>query len=152
MTIKYENPANDLILNRTVEMFDNGIDECVGVEGAELHYALFNEEEAFCYASDAEDALTSVGTWSAIRLVSKYEHDYFGQLESDIDPCKIANMCVYIYGEFLLHQSEHLDKKWDKPLNKTDIKKIKKEIQNFFNEGVSYRNFDGMVWDEYGAY
>lgn len=151
MTIKYENPANDLILMRMMELFEK-IDDCVGVEGAELHNALFNDVFVFIYAADAEKACASVDIWSAIRLVSKYEHDYFGQLESDIEPCKIANMCVYIYGEFLLNQTSLIDTKWDKPLNKTDIKKIRKEVQDFFDNKVSSRGFDGMVLDAYGAY
>lgn len=152
MTIKYENPANDLILKRTVEMFDTWIDDCVGTSGCELCDRLFNDDYPFYYTGNAEEAVDSVGTWSVIRLVFTYERENFGEVFTEIDPGRIANQCVYIYGQFLLSKSEHLDKKWDEPLNKTDIKKIKKEIQNFFDEGVSYRNFDGMVWDYYGTY
>lgn len=152
MTIKYENPANDLILKRTMELFDTWIDECVGVNGSELCDRLFNEDYPFSYSGDAEEACASVGTWSAIRLVFKYEKDNFGEVFSEMEPSAIANQCVYIYGQFLLNKSEHLDTKWDKPLTKTDIKKIKKEVQKFFDEGVSYRDFDGMVWDYYGTY
>lgn len=152
MSIKYENPANDLILKRTMALFDNYIDECVGNSGWDVHDVIFNQDEAFIYDSAAAEACESVGTWSAIRLVFQYEKDNFGEVFTGVDPCKVANKCVYIYGEFLLNQSEHIQTKWDKRLNKTDIKKIKKEIQNFFDEGVSYLNFDGMVWDEYGTY
>ena len=73
-------------------------------------------------------------------------------MHTEIDPCHIANMCVYIYGVFFLNQSEHLQRKWDSKLTKRDINKIKKELQTFLNEGVSHREFDGMVWDEYGTY
>lgn len=73
-------------------------------------------------------------------------------MHSEIDPCHIANMCVYIYGGFFLNQSEHLQRVWDSKLTKRDINKIKKELQAFLNEGVSSRMFDGMVWDEYGTY
>ena len=93
-----------------------------------------------------------MGTWSAIRLVMKYEQDNFGKVHTKIDPCHIANMCVYIYGGFFLNQSEHLQRVWDSKLTKRDINKIKKELQTFLNEGVSHRGFDGMVWDEYGTY
>lgn len=130
----------------------DSIDNKVGTMACDLHDALFNEDYAFIHEAVAIEACDSVGVWSAIRLVYKYEQDNFGKMGTAIEPCKIANMCVYIYGEFFLRQSEHLQKVWDKKLTKRDIAKIKKELQHFLDEGVSYRNFDGMVWDEYGAY
>ena len=151
MGFVFDNTEDDKILNRMLGMADS-IDNAVGTIACDLHDALFNEDYAFIHEAVAIEACDSVGVWSAIRLVSKYEQDNLGQMGTAIEPCKIANMCVYIYGEFFLNQSEHLQKVWDKKLTKRDINKIKKELQTFLDEGVSYRNFDGMVWDEYGAY
>lgn len=151
MSFVFDNTEDDKILDRMLEMADD-LDNAVGVYACDLHDKLFNENYAFIHEAVAIEACDSVGTWSAIRLVSKYEQDNFGEMGTAIEPCKIANICVYIYGEFFLNQSEHLQKVLDKKLTKRDINKIKKELQTFLDEGVSYRNFDGMVWDEYGAY
>lgn len=151
MGFVFDNTEDDEILDRMLSMA-NAIDGKVGTYACDLHNELFNEEPAFPYVSWAEAACDSVGTWSAIRLVFKYEQDNFGQVHTEIDPCHIANMCVYIYGRFFLNQSEHLQRKWDSKLTKRDINKIKKELQTFLDEGVSSRCFDGMVWDEYGTY
>lgn len=146
-----DNTEDDKILARMLDMADS-IDVAVGVYACDVHDKLFNEDYAFIRGDDAEEACNSVGTWSAIRLVAKYEQDNFGEMSTEIAPVTIANMCVYIYGEFFLRQSEHLQNKWEKELTKRDINKIKKELQTFLDEGVSYCHFDGMVWDEYGAY
>ena len=150
MSFEY-NTEDDKILARMLDMADN-IDDQEGTYGRGLHHELFNEGEAFIHTGDAEEACKSVDTWSAIRLVCKYEQDNFGEVITEMEPCKVANMCVYIYGEFFLNQSEHLQRKWDSPLTKRDINKIKKELQTFLDKGVTSRGFDGMVWDAYGAY
>lgn len=151
MQFKFDNTNNDRILARMLDIADS-IDDAVGTYGCDLHSELFNEDYAFIYSSNAEEACESVGTWSAIRLVAQYEKDNFGNVHTEIEPCAIANMCVYIYGEFFLNQSKHLQKAWDRKLTKKDVSKIKKELQTFLNEGVSYRGFDGMVWGCYGTY
>lgn len=151
MGFVFDNTEDDKILDRMLSMADN-IDNAVGTPASELHHNLFNEEPAFVYADSAEEACKTVGTWSAIRLVIKYEQDNFGEVLTEMAPNTIAKMCVYIYGEFFLRQSEHLQNKWDSKLTKRDINKIKKELQHFLDYGVSSRCFDGMVWDEYGTY
>lgn len=151
MGFVFDNTENDEILDRMLSMAD-AIDGKVGTYACDLHDELFNEDPPFIYGSQAEAACDSVGTWSAIRLVVKYEQDNFGAVSTDIAPNTIANMCVYIYGMFFLNQSTHLQRKWDSKLTKRDINKIKKELQHFLDEGVTSRTFDGMVWDEYGTY
>lgn len=145
MGFVFDNTEDDKVLARMLEMADD-IDNAVGTMACDLHDKLFNENYAFIHEAIAIEACDSVGTWSAIRLVYKYEKDNFGEMGTAIEPCKIADMCVYIYGEFFRRQSEHLQKVWNKKLTKRDIAKIKKELQTFLDEGVSYRHFDGMVW------
>lgn len=155
--VKKNNFNKDLIFKCMAECFDEGIMDCVGEYGADIHNRLFNWG---CGLSEdaAEKACNSVDTWSAIRLVVKYEQDQFGDVNTKIEPSHIANMVLYIYGEFLLRQSEHLHKKWNDQLTRNDVIKIKREIRRWMvdtlptRENKYRREFDGLVWDEYELY
>lgn len=72
MGFVFDNTEGDKILDRMLSMADD-IDDKVGTYACDLHNELFNEDPAFIYVSSAEEACDSVGTWSAIRLVMKYE-------------------------------------------------------------------------------
>ena len=155
--VKKNNFNKDLVLPQVAELFDDGIMDCVGEYGADIHNRLFNWGCGFS-EEQSEKACASVNTWSAIRLVVKYEQDQFGEVQEDITPLHIFNMLLYVYGEFLLRQSEHLDKKWNDKLSRNDVIKIKREIRQWMvdtlptRENKYRRCFDGMVWDEYGTY
>ena len=120
----------------------------------------FNSEESFIYNDEAEEACDSVGMWSAIRLVNTYENDNFGEVTTDIEPCRIANMLVYIYGEYLLNQVAYLQgDKWDEELTEEDLNIIVEQVEEWLEHNLptesgrySKREFDGQVWDCYGAY
>lgn len=141
-SIKFKkyNINNDKILERTGE--------------------LFNEVYAFIHDNEAEEAVNSVNVWSAIRLVNKYEMDNFGEATTEIEPCKIANMLVYIYGEFLLNQIEHLTgEAWDRELTEEDLEIITEQLEAWLeanapteNDRYTNRTIDGQIWDYYGAY
>lgn len=154
------NISNDKILERTGELFLDRLPEAVGQYGCELHSFLFNEECEFIHDNEAEEACDSVGVWSAIRLVKKYEEDNFGENYTKIEPCKIANILVYIYGEFLLNQIEHLtDDAWDRELTEEDLEIINAQMAQWLEanaptEDDRYTNqeIDGQVCDYYGAY
>ena len=126
-TINFEkfNINNDEILERAGELFNDRLPDAVGQYGCDLHSYLFNEDYAFIHNNEAEEAVNSVNVWSAIRLVKKYEEDNFGECNIEIEPFKVANMLVYIYGEFLLNQVEHLtDEAWDRELTTEDLEII----------------------------
>lgn len=97
-------------------------------------------------------------TQRAIRLVQKYEQDYLGEAYTPVEPNRIANMLVYIYGEFLLNKSEHLQKVWDDKLTQRDLRIIRKEIMDWCENNLPKDKFstervlDGLIWDEYGTY
>ena len=154
------NKENDLIFEKVCEILDDRLDEdAVGQYGCDLHNYLFNEEQAFIYNNEAESAVDSVDTWSAIRLVKKYEEDNFGESTTEIEPCKIANMLVYIYGEFLLNQVEHLtDEAWDRELTEKDVEQVKEDLMAWLENNLptdehwQRRTLDGRVWDYYGTY
>lgn len=151
---------NDHILRRTGELFNDRLPDAVGQYGCDLHSYLFNEDYAFIYNNEAEEAVNSVNTWSAIRLVKKYEEDNFGECNTEIEPCKIANMLVYIYGEFLLNQVEHLrGEAWDRELTEEDLEIIADQMAKWLelnaptdSDRYSKRELDGQILDYYGTY
>lgn len=161
-TINFEkyNINNDEILERTAELFSDRLAEAVGQYGCYLHHFLFNEEAGFNWDNEAEKACESVNVWSAIRLVKKYEMDNFGETNIEIEPCKIANILTYIYGEFLLAQVEHLTgEAWDRELTEEDLEIINIQLEQWLEanaptETDRYTNrvIAGQVWDYYGAY
>ena len=157
MAEKY-NPENDHIFERACEILDERLDGAVGEYGGDLHNYVFNEIFAFDNDKQAEVAVDSVGVWSAIRLVEKYEQDLYGESNTPIEPYRIGNMVVYIYGDFMLNLSEHLQNRWDDELTAEDLDKIRKEIIEWCvtylpdNKRSISRPIDGLVWDEYGTY
>lgn len=161
-TINFEkyNLNNDKIFSVMGEMFNACIESAEGEYGCDLHNHLFNEEQTFIHDNEAEEACDSVGTWNAIRLVNTYENDNFGEVTTDIEPCRIANMLVYIYGEYLLNQVEHLmANKWDEELTEEDLNIVVEQVEKWLelnlpteSDRYSKREFDGQVWDCYGAY
>lgn len=150
----------DKILKRTGELFNDRLPDAVGQYGCDLHHFLFNMDYAFIYDNEAEAAVNSVGVWSAIRLVRQYEMDNFGESNTEIEPCKIANMLVYVYGEFLLAQVEHLyGDASDRELTEEDLEVIAEQLEQWLeanapnkNDRYTNREIDGQVWDYYGAY
>lgn len=157
MAEKY-NPENDHIFERACEMLDERLDGAVGEYGCDLHNYVFNEIYAFGNEKQAEVAVDSVGVWSAIRLVKKYEQDLYGESNTPIAPYRIGNMVVYIYGDFMLNLSEHLQNRWDDELTAEDLDKVRTEIIKWCvtylpdNKRSSRRPIDGLVWDEYQTY
>lgn len=154
------NINDDKILERTGELFVDRLPEAVGQYGCDLHNFLFNEEYAFIFDNVAESAVNSVNVWSAIRLVRLYERDNFGKSTTEIEPCKISNMLVYIYGEFLLNQVEHLTgEALDRELTEEDLELIAEQLETWLEANApteadryTNREIDGQVWDYYGAY
>lgn len=154
------NKENDEIFEKVCDILDERLTaDAVGQYGCDLHHYLFNEDYAFIFDNVAEEAIDSVNVWSAIRLVRQYELDNFGETYTEIEPCKIANMLVYIYGEFLLNQVEHLtSESWDRELTEEDVEQVKEELMAWLENNLptdehwNRRTLDGQVWDYYGAY
>lgn len=154
------NINDDKILERTGELFNDRLSDAVGQYGCDLHHFLFNIDYAFIHTNEAEAAVNSVNIWSAIRLVRQYEMDNFGESNTEIEPCKIANMLTYIYGEFLLAQLQYLQgDTWDSELTEEDLEIINDQMAQWLElnaptETDRYTNsvIDGQVWNYYGAY
>lgn len=147
--------GQDLILAKVAEILAKRLPDAVGEYGGDLHNFLFNTEESYIYTETAEKACESIGVWTAIRLVQAYEKFNFGGDFTDVEPCKIANMLVYIYGEFILKQSKHLQgKAWGRELNERDLQIITKQISSWAYETLSTggETLDELVWDEWVTY
>lgn len=147
----------DKIAEKVFDLLNERLSDAVGQYGCDLHNYLFNEEPAFIYYNTAEDACERVGVFSAIRLVKKYEEDQFGESNTKIEPCDVANMLVYIYGEYILQDSNAVDEKqWDRELTVEDLVKIERRIKKWCKEHLpqneQYRTLDEQVWDYYGSY
>lgn len=160
INFKKYNINNDKILDRAGELFNDRLSDAVGQYGDDLHDFLFNETYAFIHNDFAEEACESVNVWSAIRLVHKYEVDNFGEATTEIEPCKIANMLTYIYGEFFLAQVEYLQSEaWDSKLTEEDLEIITEQLDQWLDANApteadryTNRELDGQIWDYYGAY
>lgn len=156
---KFKGMEEDLIFKRVAELLEDRLPDAVGQYGCDLHTFIFNEDQAFIWTNEAENACDSVGVWSAIRLVKQYEVDNFGESNTELEPCKIANMLTYIYGEFLLAQVESLTgEMWDRELTEEDLDIIVSELQKWADENLpvegdySLPSIDTQVWDYYGSY
>lgn len=147
----------DKIAARMFEMLNDGLIGAVGQYGCDLHNYFFNEDYAFTYDDEAEDACVQVSVFSAIRLVQKYEIDNFGETHIEIEPCKIANMLVNIYGEYLLQVAEAVsDEQYNRELTAEDLKQIESRIQAWCDHNLpynsDYRTLEEQVWDYYESY
>lgn len=147
----------DLIAARMFEMLNDRLSDAVGEYGCDLHNYLFNEDDAFTHEDVAEEVCENVGVFSAIRLAVKYENDIFGEANIEIEPCKIANMLVYIYGEYLLQAAEAIsEEQWDRELTAEDVKQIESRISRWCGSNLPYNNnhrtLEEQVWDYYGSY
>lgn len=77
-----------------------------GVSTVDMHHIVYNQSETYVYIADAERDLEQIGTFLAIRTVMEYEQDNLGQVAPALqygDPCRVANMVVYILGEALIY-------------------------------------------------
>lgn len=155
--LDYDKVSNKMI-RAILDTFEDNLNLGLGAQGGDLHNEVFNTSRAYDYEDSALAACESVGVFSAIRLVKKYEGDAFGELNSEIDPVPIANMVVYIGGEYLLSLSEYLrEVVWDKDLTEFDLSIIEMEVVEELKhlalfENTAGANIDTLIWDHFETY
>lgn len=99
-----------------------------GYEGylCDLHHEVFNTE---MYTNDEDEAietLDSLGSYSVIGEIVKYEQDNFGQISADkySNPCWVLSMLWYIVGEEALQELgedvEEFDELWNEELTEEE--------------------------------
>lgn len=127
--------CNDSGLSGTVLACLAALSDKEGVYGCDLHNELFNSSEEYIYYADAEKDLEEVGSWTCIDKVISYHNDNYGEFKpNSIDPCYFANMMVYIIGEGLLQNSDHLiDECWNREMTEEDLAIIEDELQSYLD-------------------
>jgi hypothetical protein len=105
------------------------------VYGCDLHNEIFNTDYYIVGRYQSEKWLTeNVGIFSAIDSIKDYEQDNFGQVSTDLsEPEKVVNMFVYIVGELILQESNHLNNCWDDYLSEGDIQQIITDLETLLN-------------------
>ena len=123
------------IVKNVKKIIENDLMNCVDEYGYCLHHALFKGTPIYVFTVDANKALNQIDVFDAIRIVLDYEKLNFGGVAvTEIKPCELADMLVYIAGGSLLGKSKTLDKKWVSRLTKQDLLTIKKELKAYLRE------------------
>lgn len=125
---------NTIIVKNVKEIIKDNLMDCVGEYASDLHGRLFNQWPFYIHENEAKKALNQIDVFNAIKIVRDYEKFNFGETYTEIEPCAIANMLIYIAGQSLLCNSKTLDDKSDKTLTKSDLLKIRKELNAFMQE------------------
>lgn len=153
---RYKGKDEDLIFKAVAELLEERLPQAVGWYGCDLSIFLFNEEKYFVWNTTAEEACESVGVWNAIRLVQNYETDRYNEVYTKTEPLEVANMLVYIYGEYVLSQVKHLAiEAWSRELTELDIRIITKQIsswayKNLPSDDNPYgKTLGELVWNEW---
>jgi hypothetical protein len=122
--------GRDQIIEQAIDYLKNN-PSCYGCD---LHNEIFNSDYFIIGTWQAEQWLVkNYSVFGAIGAIQEYETDNFGEVNTDLSQAeKVVNMLVYIAGEELLSESEHLRKVWDNHLTPKDCKKIIKELESIF--------------------
>ena len=113
-----KNEAKWAIIDRLEEGYEDYL--------CDLHNEVFNTE---MYTNDEDEAveiLDSLGSYSVIGEVVKYEQDNFGQLSADKydNPCWVLSMFWYIVGEEALAELgedvPEFNELWDEELTEEE--------------------------------
>ncbi len=103
-------------------------------EASEVHNEIFNSDYYIIERYHAEQWLSD-DVFEIMGIIKDYEQDNFGKVTTDLTEAeRVVNMYVYILGEEVLAESEHLGRVsgFNKCLSDYDIDQIIKELK----EGV----------------
>lgn len=91
----YEDDDND---------FETMWDEVFNSNDRNIYYKEADEDTKKFVSDESMDGYDEDdGVWGAISLVRDYEMDQFGEMNTEISPCAIANMVDYIRSESVLN-------------------------------------------------
>ena len=118
-----------------IEKLEEGYDGYL----CDLHNEVFNME---MYTNDRDEAikiLDSLGTYSVIEEITRYEQDNFGEVNTHrlASPCDVLSMFWYITGEEALAELAEdvpeFDELWDEELTEEEcfvlIDRFKKKME-----------------------
>lgn len=113
-----KNDAKWAIIDKLEEGYDGYL--------CDLHHEVFNTEMYTNDEDEATEILDSLGSYSVIGEIVKYEQDNFGYTSADKynDPCWVLSMFWYIVGEEALQElgedMEEFDELWNEELTEEE--------------------------------
>lgn len=153
MNLEQIEAIENVLIKNVLATCWNFADETADCEeyGCDIHNELFNREHYTISIPQTESDTADLGVWDCINLVVNYEKDNFGEVYTEIEPFKIANMANYILGYHLLGKSEHLTQSdaWDRELTTKDRKLIQKELRAYIKGLANWQQFWEEVLKEY---
>lgn len=114
-----------------IEYFSNNPDGY----GCDIHSEIYNSDYYIIGSFQAEEWLKKgPGVFNAINIIQDYENDNFGEVNTDLSQSEhVVNMLVYICGEEILSESNHLSGDcWNERLDEDDCNKIIEELKEKF--------------------
>ena len=118
-----------------IEKLEEGYDGYL----CDLHNEVFNMEMYTNNRDEAIKILDSLGTYSVIEEITRYEQDNFGEVNTHrlASPCDVLSMFWYITGEEALAELAEdvpeFDELWDEELTEDDclvlIDRFKKKME-----------------------
>ena len=118
-----------------IEKLEEGYDGYL----CDLHNEVFNMEMYTEDRNKAVEILDSLGTYSVIEVITRYEQDNFGEVNTHrlASPCDVLSMFWYITGEEALAELgedvPEFDELWDEELTEEEclvlIDRFKKKIE-----------------------
>ena len=118
-----------------IEKLEEGYDGYL----CDLHNEVFNMEMYTEDRNKAVEILDSLGTYSVIEEITRYEQDNFGEVNTHrlASPCDVLSMFWYITGEEALAELgedvPEFDELWDEELTEEEclvlIDRFKKKIE-----------------------
>ena len=118
-----------------IEKLEEGYDGCL----CDLHNEVFNMEMYTNNRDEAIKILDSLGTYSVIEEITRYEQDNFGEVNTHrlASPCDVLSMFWYITGEEALAELAEdvpeFDELWNEELTEDEclvlIDRFKKKME-----------------------
>ena len=127
MTDKLEKELYDFTIEKLTEFIDYEQEHYA----CDLHHYIFNEDYYIIGHYNSREWLKKhdLDVFEVIEKIKQYEEDTLGQLLTDLSsPERVVNMYVYILGEEILNESDHLQEIWDNECTIKDYEKIINEL------------------------
>ena len=121
----------------TEELYQHTIDRLTEMKdweqehyACDLHHYIFNEDYYIIGHYNARKWIKEhdLDVFEMIDRVVQYEQEHFGKSETEITPEKVVNMYVYIEGEEILNESDHLHNIWNEECTTEDYEQIIKDL------------------------
>jgi protein-arginine kinase activator protein McsA len=96
----------------------------------DLHHYIFNEDMYLIGHHNCREWIKkhNLDVFEMIDRVVQYEQEHFGKSETEITPENVVNMFVYIEGEEILQESDHLQDIWNDECTTEDYEQIIKDL------------------------